>query len=101
MNKITKAAMKRLMESKFFHDVEETVKAWDYYLKNNDRESADEMMYRWSMGKLALEYITGNLYGFSRDGAGNYSVVNERDYNDRIIIGRNDYDLSVTEKVAI
>jgi len=88
--KISKAAMKRLQRSKFFHEIEETVKAWDYYLIKGERENADKMLYQWNMAKLALEYITGNLYGFSRNGEGDYSVVNERDYSDRIIRGRND-----------
>ena len=97
MNKISKAAMKRLKKSEFFHEVENVVKAWDYYLRNGnrhdnpDRKDAEEMMHKWGMAKLALEHITGNIYGFSRDGVGNYSVVNERDYNDRIISGCNEY----------
>jgi len=92
------AAMKRLKKSEFFHEVEETVKAWDFYLGKGygvyvekHRKEADEMMHKWGMAKLALEFITGNLYGFSRDGEGNYSVVNERDYNERIIVGHNEY----------
>jgi len=90
--KITsKAEMKRFRESKFFHKVEETVKAWDFYLKKGEKENADKMMYQWDMAILAFEYITGNLYGFSRNGEGDYSVVNERDYSDRIIRGRNEY----------
>ena len=100
MNKLSKAAIKRLRESEFFHEVEETVKAWDFYLgkgygvcieKNQHRKECEEMMNKWLMAKSALEFITGNLYGFSRDGTGNYSVVNERDYNERIIVGRNEY----------
>jgi hypothetical protein len=96
MKTMSKAAMKRLLRSEFFHNVEELVKAWDYYLGNNRkhaeqyRKEADEMMHKWDMAKLALEYITGNIYGFSRDGTGNYGIVNERDYSDRIIVGHND-----------
>jgi hypothetical protein len=85
---MSKAEMKRLRESEFFHEVEEVVKAWDYYLTKNDREKSDEMMHKWEIAKLALEHITGNLYGFSRNGV-TYSIVNERDYNDRIISGSN------------
>lgn len=91
MQKLSKAAMKRLKESEFFHEVEEVVKAWDYYCRINDIPKSNEMMHKWGMAKLALEYITGNIYGFSRDGNGNYSIVNKRDYSDRIIRGRNDY----------
>ena len=83
---MTKAAMERLLKSEFFHEVAEVVKAWDYYLTVGDRESADEMMHKWDMAKFALEYITGNLYGFSRNGE-TYGIVNERDYNERILIG--------------
>ena len=83
---MTKAAMKRLLKSKFFHEVMEVVTAWDYYLAIGDRKASDEMMHKWEMAKLALEHITGNLYGFSRNGE-TYSIVNERDYSDRIFIG--------------
>ena len=82
---MTKAAMTRLKKSEFFHEVCEVVVAWDYYLHINDRAAADEMMHKWSMAKLALEHITGNLYGFSRNGE-TVSIVNERDYSDRIFI---------------
>lgn len=82
---MTKAAMKRLLASNFFREVEVIVGAWDYYLSIKNRESADEMMHKWSMAKLALEYITGNIYGFSRDDEG-YSLVNERDHSDKIIV---------------
>jgi len=100
MNKISKAEMNRLRKSEFFHNVEEIVKAWDYYLlvieqKQNEnleydyeKEAVDEMMHKWEVAKLALEFITGNLYGLSRNREV-YSVVNERDYNDRIITGSN------------
>jgi hypothetical protein len=87
MKDISKAAMKRLMKSEFFHEVEEIVKAWDYYLLTNNREASKEMMHKWEIAKLALEFITGNLYGFSRNGV-TYSIVNERDYEDRLIIGK-------------
>ena len=83
---MTKAAMKRLLKSDFFHEVEEVVKAWDYYLAIKDRKSSDEMMHKWSMAKLALEHITGNIYGFSRNGE-TYSIVNERDHNDILLAG--------------
>jgi hypothetical protein len=83
---MTKAAMKRLLKSEFFHEVAEVVKAWDYYLTVGDRKSSDEMMHKWSMAKLALEHITGNIYGFSRNGE-TYSIVNKRDYNERLLIG--------------
>jgi len=96
--KLSKTAMNRLKNSEFFHDIENTVKAWDYYLldveqkrRNGleyDAKPINEMLCKWEVQKLALEYITGNLYGFSRNGD-TYSVVNERDYNDRIISGSN------------
>lgn len=86
---LSKAAMKRLKDSEFFREVQDVVKAWDFYLATGDKESADEMMHKWSMAKLALEHITGNLYGFSRNGE-TYSIVNERDYNDRIILGKSE-----------
>jgi len=96
--KLSKTAMNRLKNSEFFHDIENTVKAWDYYLldveqkrRNNleyDTKPVDEMMRKWEVQKVALKYITGNLYGLSRNGD-TYSVVNERDYNDRIISGSN------------
>jgi hypothetical protein len=34
MKQMSKAAMERLITSKFFHDVEEMVKAWDFYPGN-------------------------------------------------------------------
>ena len=104
MEKLSKAAMKRLVESEFFNEVLCVVKAVDYYLlecslyrgKNKHDETvaqytADEMMRKWNIAKLALKHITGNTYRFSRDGEGNYSVVNERDSSDKIITGRNEY----------
>lgn len=82
---MTKAAMDRLIKSDFWHGVCENVVAWDYYLYTNDQESATECMHRWDVAKQALEYITGNLYGFSRNGE-TVSIVNERDYSDRPFI---------------
>lgn len=84
---MTKAAMKRLTTSKFYHEVCDIVVAWDYYLNVSDRKSADACMHQWTMAKLALEFITGNLYGISRNGE-TVSIVNERDYNDRIFIAK-------------
>jgi hypothetical protein len=86
MKAISKAAMERLMKSKFFHEVEEIVKAWDYYLNEGNREASNEMFHKWEIAKLALEHITGNIYGFSRNGE-TYSIVNEHDYNDKLIVG--------------
>ena len=85
---MTKAAMNRLMKSDFFHEVCDTVKAWDYYMRVGNRVLADEMMHKWGMAKLALKHITGATYGFSRDLAGGtYSIVNEKDCNDILIHG--------------
>jgi hypothetical protein len=63
------------------------LKAWDFYLGRgkDDEECAKEMMHKWEMAKLALEHITGNIYGFSRNGE-TYSVVNERNYDERLIV---------------
>ena len=83
---MTKAAKERLLKSKFFHEVDEVVKAWDYYLSTGEKELANEMMHKWSIAKLALEHITGNVYGFSRNGE-TYSIVNERDRNDILLAG--------------
>lgn len=82
---MTKAAMERLKRSEFFHTTCEVVTAWDYYLYTKNKEAADEMMHKWEIAKLALELITGETYGFSRNGE-TVSIVNERDYNDRIFI---------------
>jgi hypothetical protein len=82
----SKAAMKRLLKSKFFHEVIEIVKAWDYYLITGERDLAKEMMDKWFVAKEALEFITGNVYEFSRNGT-TYSIVNERNYDDRLFIG--------------
>lgn len=82
---MTKAAKTRLEKSDFFHEVCDIIVAWDYYLHINDRESADECMHKWEMAKKALEFITGELYGFSRNGE-TVSIVNERNYDDRIFI---------------
>ena len=87
MNTMTKAAEARLRKSNFFREVVDIAGAWDYYLTIGDREAANEMMHKWEMAKLALEHITGNLYGFTRDGE-TYGIVNERDYNDRPITGK-------------
>ena len=84
--RISKAAMKRLLGSKFFREVKEVVRAWDYYISTGEQEMANEMMHKWFMIKEALEFITGNVYGFSRDGT-TYSVVNERNYDDMLFIG--------------
>jgi len=84
---MTKAAMERLLKSKFFHEVEEIVKAWDYYTNAGDKKSANEMAGKWSVAKLALEHITGNAYWFSHKGAV-YSIVNENDQHDVLLTGR-------------
>jgi|GEM_PF-3442957 len=80
---MTKAAMNRLEKSDFFHEACENVKAWDYYLHVGDTVRADECMHNWLVAKSALEFITGNLYGISRNGE-TVSIVNERDDNDRL-----------------
>jgi len=84
MKNMSKAARKRLMKSEFWHRVKDIVTAWDYYLATGDHKSADECMREWNMAKLALEHITGELYGFTRNGE-TYGIVNERDYEDRPI----------------
>ena len=84
---MTKTTKNRLLKSDFFQEVCATAVAWDYYLRIKDQDKADEMMHKWEMAKLALEYITGNLYGFSRNGE-TVSIVNERDYSDRIFIAK-------------
>ena len=81
-----KTTRKRLLKSEFLHEVIETVKAWDYYLTVGNKKLADEMLHKWYVERSALEHITDNLYGISRNGE-TYSVVNERDYNDRLFIG--------------
>ncbi len=108
MKQLSKAAMDRLVRSEFFHTVRDMVGAWDYYLMEyrayrvEDAEramkaqrDADVMMHQWAIAKLALKHITGNIYSFTRNGEGDYAVVNEDDCNDRIIIGRNDYKKEV------
>lgn len=82
---MTKAAMTRLKKSDFFHKVCEIVVAWDYYLHIGDKESANECMHKWDMAKDALRFITGEIYGFSRNGE-TVSIVNEYNYDDRIFI---------------
>jgi len=84
--KISKAAMKRLFKSKFFHEVIEIVKAWDYYLITGERDLAKEMMDKWFIAKSALEFITGNTYNFSRNGK-IFSIVNERNNDEKLLIG--------------
>lgn len=74
-----------MTKSDFWHRTLEIITAWDYYLTVGDRTSADECMREWNMAKLALEYITGELYGFTRNGE-TYGIVNERDYSDRPFI---------------
>lgn len=78
---MSKAATQRLITSDFYHEVYATVKAWDYYLRTDDKEAADEMMHKWTMAKLALKFITGKSYGFMRDNK-SFSLVNEADYTD-------------------
>ena len=87
----SKVSTARLKKSSFFMEVEAVAKAWDYYLETGDKEKAQQMMYEWLMAKLALEHITGKVYGFSRKGDGNYSVVNEKDRDDILFCGFNDY----------
>ena len=82
---MTKAAKDRLENSDFFHEVCETVIAWDYYLHTGNKKVADEFMYKWQMAKLALKFITGETYGFSRNGE-TVSIVNERNDDDCIFI---------------
>jgi hypothetical protein len=82
----SKAAMKRLLKSNFFNEILAVVKAWDYYVATGDNALADEMTHRWLMAKEALKFITGNVYGLSRNGT-TYSIVNENNYDDRLFIG--------------
>jgi len=82
----SKAAMRRLLKSNFFNEVIEIVKAWDYYLITGERDLAKEMMDKWFVAKEALEFITGNAYGFSRNGT-TFSIVNKSNYDDRLFIG--------------
>ena len=91
MRYILSASMQRLIKSDFFHEVEGLVQAWDYFLGTGDEERAAELMHKWKIAKLALKHITGNYYRFSRDGTGNYSVVDEINHSDRIISGFNEY----------
>jgi len=85
---MTKKTMNEFLKSEFYREVCEIIKAWDYYMKTKD-PTADEMMHKWCVAKLAIKHITGKTYGFSRDGHGNYSIVNERDYSDRLCQGDN------------
>ena len=82
----SKAAMIRLLKSNFFCEVIEIVKAWDYYLATGERDLAKEMMGKWFVAKEALKFITGNVYGFSRDGT-TFSILNESNYDDRLFVG--------------
>lgn len=82
---MTKAAMNRLIKSEFFHEVCEQVVAWDYYLRKKDQESADKCMERWFMAKVALQFITGKCYAFSRNDE-SVSIVNEADYTDVLFL---------------
>jgi len=84
--RISKAAMKRLLKSKFFCEVIEIVKALDYYLTTGERDLAKEMMDKWFVAKKALEFITGNVYVFSRNDT-TFSIVNERNHDDRLFVG--------------
>ena len=84
---MTKTGMSKLKKSQFFYEVCDIVMSWDHYLKIGNQEMADIMMSKWVIAKLALEYITGNVYRFSRNGI-MYSIVNEHDYDDRLIIGK-------------
>ena len=93
MKRLSKASMGRLLKSDFFREVREIVKAWDYYSRTGDRKLADEMMGKWLVAKFALKHITGNWYTFTRNGSGSYGVVNENDSEDRLINGRNDYEI--------
>ena len=86
MKNMSKAARKRLMKSEFWHRIVDIVKAWDCYLAIGDNKSADACMHEWSMAKLALEHITGESYGFTRNGK-TYGIVNERDCTDCPILG--------------
>lgn len=82
---MTKAAMTRLMKSEFFRNTCDVVTAWDYYLSNGDQEAANEMMHKWSVAKLALEVITGKVYGFSRTDK-EIRIVNVADYTDELFV---------------
>lgn len=86
---MTKKAMNEFLKSDFYNELCGLVKAWDYYLKVGNKEFADQMMHKWSIAKLALKHITGKTYGFSRDGVGKFSIVNEHDYDDRLCQGDN------------
>lgn len=91
MKKMSKAEMKRLEGSGFFRDLREIVKAWDYYMKTGNKECSVIMMHQWLIAKQALLHITGNIYAFSRNGEGDYCLVNEKNHNDKILVGKNFY----------
>jgi len=84
---MTKAAMTRLNKSEFFREVRDVIVAWDYALYSKDRETSDALMHKWEMAKLALEFITGDTYGFSRNDE-TISLVNERNYDDRLFVAK-------------
>lgn len=84
---MTKAAMRRLLGSEFFHEVLAVVNAWDYYISTGDRGLADEMMREWQMAKSALKHITGTTYMVSRNGE-TYSIVNEQNPDDELFTAR-------------
>ena len=84
MKNMSKAARERLMKSDFWNRTCEIIVAWDYYLTTNDRESSDECMHEFNMAKLALEHITGELYGFTRNGETSTKENPMQDYHDDI-----------------
>lgn len=58
---------KKLLNSEFFANVCSTIRAWDAYLTEGDKESAFFMRERWVITESALFYITGEHFHFSRD----------------------------------
>ena len=80
-----KKVSEKLKASEFFYEVCKTVTLWDYYLQVDNRESAKECMGKWTMAKSALEYITGEIYGFSRNSE-MISIVNERNDKDILFV---------------
>jgi len=85
MKEMSKAAKKRLMGSKFFHEVEELLKAFSYYQAEGDTQTAEEMWHKWEIARLALEYITGNSYEFTQYEK-YFAVVNYHNREDKLII---------------
>lgn len=76
--------MKRFLKSEFYCEVCEIAKCLDYYLSVGDRNTAQEFFKKWETAKIALKFILGKPYAFTRTDD-YYGIVDESNEIDFLI----------------